>query len=63
MLEGFVDKVKGREPRTWITPEDSIEQAEWVDKIYEKVRVSQYTRRGLIWPAPMLIFLIRWSYP
>jgi hypothetical protein len=48
MLEALVDKVKGREPRTWITAEDSIEQAEWVDKIYEKVRVSQYTRRSYL---------------
>ena len=36
-LEAFVDKVKGRTPRTWISKEDSVENLEWIEKIYEKV--------------------------
>ncbi|WWD10500.1 hypothetical protein V865_008636 [Kwoniella europaea PYCC6329] len=33
-LEAFVDKVRGREPKHWITPEDSIAQMETIDAIY-----------------------------
>jgi predicted dehydrogenase len=36
-LEAFVDQVKGRTPRTWIDKEDSVENLEWIEKIYEKV--------------------------
>jgi len=35
-LEAFVDKVRGREPKHWITKEDSIAQMETIDEIYEK---------------------------
>ncbi|WRT66834.1 uncharacterized protein IL334_003797 [Kwoniella shivajii] len=35
-LEAFVDKIKGREPKHWIIPEDSIAQMETIDDIYEK---------------------------
>jgi len=35
-LEAFVDKVKGREPQTWMTAEDSIANLEWIEKVYEK---------------------------
>ncbi|KIM79362.1 hypothetical protein PILCRDRAFT_10492 [Piloderma croceum F 1598] len=35
-LEAFVDQVKGRTPRTWVGKEDSIENLEWIEKIYEK---------------------------
>ncbi|OCF34183.1 hypothetical protein I317_01670 [Kwoniella heveanensis CBS 569] len=35
-LEAFVDKVRGREPKHWITAEDSIAQMETIDAIYEK---------------------------
>jgi len=37
-LEAFVDKVKGREPRTWHSKADSVAEAEWLLKIYETVR-------------------------
>lgn len=36
-LEAFVDKLKGREPQTWVSKEDSISNMEWIEKIYEKV--------------------------
>ena len=36
-LEAFVDRVRGRDPQTWISGEDSIEQMAAVEKIYEKV--------------------------
>ncbi|KAG2155904.1 NAD(P)-binding protein [Suillus bovinus] len=35
-LEAFVDKVKGRTPQTWVNPEDSIANMEWIEKIYEE---------------------------
>lgn len=38
-LEAFVDKVKGRTPQTWVSPEDSIANMEWIEKIYEEVSV------------------------
>jgi predicted dehydrogenase len=39
-FEAFVDQVKGRTPRTWISEEDSVENLEWIEKIYEKVKLS-----------------------
>jgi len=36
-LEAFVDKVKGRTPQAWITPEDSIQNIQWIEEIYAKV--------------------------
>lgn len=35
-LEEFVNRVKGRKTRAWITAEDSIKQAEMIDMTYEK---------------------------
>jgi len=35
-LEAFVDKVRGREPHFWYTPEDSIKQMELVEQVYAK---------------------------
>ncbi|KIM36878.1 hypothetical protein M413DRAFT_31275 [Hebeloma cylindrosporum] len=34
-VEAFVDKVKGREARTWHSKVDSVVEAEWLQKIYE----------------------------
>ena len=39
-LEAFVDRVKGRTPKTWISKEDSVENLEWIEKIYEKVSLN-----------------------
>ena len=38
-LEAYVDKVKGRTPKTWIYKEDSIGNIEWIEKVYEKVSI------------------------
>jgi len=35
-LEAFVDRVRGREPQTWVSGEDSVAQMAAVEKIYEK---------------------------
>lgn len=35
-LEAFADKVKGNEPKHWITKEDSIAQMESIDAVYMK---------------------------
>lgn len=35
-LEAFVDKVTGKEPAHWISPEDSIAQMRTLDAIYVK---------------------------
>ncbi|CAL1708037.1 unnamed protein product [Somion occarium] len=35
-LEAFVDKVKGREPDTWLTAEESIANLQTIEKVYEK---------------------------
>lgn len=37
-LEAFVEKVRGREPETWLDKKDSVVNMEWVEKVYEKVR-------------------------
>ncbi|KAF4610430.1 hypothetical protein D9613_007038 [Agrocybe pediades] len=35
-LEAFVDKLRGREPETWLDKEDSVATMEWIEKVYEK---------------------------
>ncbi|KAG7100108.1 hypothetical protein E1B28_001888 [Marasmius oreades] len=35
-LEAFVDRLKGREPQTWVDKEDSVAMMEWIEKVYEK---------------------------
>lgn len=44
-LESFVDKVKGRQPRTWLDGEDSVANMEWIERIYEKVSPSSPSAR------------------
>jgi hypothetical protein len=39
-LEAFVDRIKGREPQTWITPENSILNMETIDAVYKMVSIS-----------------------
>lgn len=36
-LDAYVDKVKGRTPKTWIYKEDSIGNITWIENVYEKV--------------------------
>lgn len=38
MLEAFVDKLQGRQPLTWISPEDTIANMEALEMFYETVR-------------------------
>ncbi|PPQ63799.1 hypothetical protein CVT24_009794 [Panaeolus cyanescens] len=35
-LEALVDQIKGREPQTWLTKEDSVANMKWIEKVYEK---------------------------
>jgi predicted dehydrogenase len=35
-LEALVDKIRGREPKTWLTKEESVATMEGIEKIYEK---------------------------
>ncbi|KAL0566394.1 hypothetical protein V5O48_015618 [Marasmius crinis-equi] len=35
-LEAFMDKLKGRTPKTWIEKEDSVADIHWIEKVYEK---------------------------
>ncbi|KIM80136.1 hypothetical protein PILCRDRAFT_9704 [Piloderma croceum F 1598] len=51
-MEAFVDRIKGRAPKTWVNKEDSVENLEWVEKIYEKAGLgsrpqSQYVSSSL----------------
>jgi len=43
-LEAFVDKLKGREPQTWVSKEDSISNMEWIEKIYETTGLGSRPR-------------------
>lgn len=36
-LEAFVDQVRGRKPRTWVSAQDSIDNMKTVEMIYAKV--------------------------
>ena len=35
-LEAFVDKIRAREPKTWLSKEESVATMEWIEKIYDK---------------------------
>ncbi|KDR80644.1 hypothetical protein GALMADRAFT_61157 [Galerina marginata CBS 339.88] len=35
-LEAFVDRLRDREPETWLSKEDSVATMEWIEKVYEK---------------------------
>jgi hypothetical protein len=57
-LEAIVDKIRGREPETWLTKEDSVQTMEWIEKVYAKVSrcrvninaVQKQANRNLGWP-------------
>jgi len=38
-LEALVDRIRGREPEVWLEKQDSVDNMEWIEKVYEKVRV------------------------
>jgi len=39
-LEALVDRVRGREPEVWLEKQDSVDNMEWIEKVYEKVCIS-----------------------
>jgi predicted dehydrogenase len=45
-LEEFVKKVKGQQPRVWITGDDSIKQMEMIDMTYEKAGLKARPNSG-----------------
>lgn len=49
-LEAFVDKVKGRTPQTWMSPEDSIANMEWIEKIYEESGLGSRPQSTFVLP-------------
>lgn len=49
-LEAFVDKVKGRTPQTWMSPEDSIANMEWIEKIYEESGLESRPQSTFVLP-------------
>jgi hypothetical protein len=38
-LSAFVQKVHGRDPQTWVSGEDSVANARWIEEIYKAVRL------------------------
>jgi len=46
-LEGFINRVRGRETQHWVTGEDSIAQMEMVDMAYEKSGLGPRLSRSL----------------
>ncbi|KAG1812657.1 NAD(P)-binding protein [Suillus variegatus] len=50
-LEAFVDKVKGRTPQTWVSPEDSIANMEWIEKIYEESGLGSRPQSTYVLPT------------
>lgn len=40
MMEGFVDRVKGRKSRAWVNGEDSVRQMEMIDQTYEEAGMA-----------------------
>ncbi|KAG2065300.1 NAD(P)-binding protein [Suillus decipiens] len=50
-LEAFVDKVRGRTPQTWVNPEDSIANMEWIEKIYEESGLGSRPQSTYVLPT------------
>lgn len=61
-LESFVDKVKGRQPRTWLDGEDSVANMEWIERIYEKVSLSSPSDLHQRGAAIIRAFATDWSW-
>jgi predicted dehydrogenase len=38
-LEALVDRIRGREPEVWLEKQDSVDNMEWIEKVYEKVHI------------------------
>jgi len=39
-LDALVDRIRGREPESWVGEEDCIATMEWIEKIYEKIGIG-----------------------
>jgi len=49
-LGALVDKIRGREPKTWLTKEDSVATMEWIEKIYEKNGLGSRPKSSYVLP-------------
>ncbi|KZP21097.1 NAD(P)-binding protein [Athelia psychrophila] len=49
-LDAFVDKVRGRTPRTWISAEDSVNNMVWIEKVYEKTGLGSRPKSQYVHP-------------
>jgi hypothetical protein len=43
-LEAFVDQVRGRKPQAWVMAQDSIDNLEWLEKVYNEVCSAEASR-------------------
>ncbi|KII96205.1 hypothetical protein PLICRDRAFT_241926 [Plicaturopsis crispa FD-325 SS-3] len=50
-LEAFVDRLRGREPQTWIHPEDSVANMEWIENVYAKSGLGSRPKSTFALPA------------
>ena len=41
-LEAFVDKIKGRQPKTWVTGDESIGNMQLIENIYVAVSLHKF---------------------
>ena len=47
-LEALVDRVRGREPDTWLTKEESVLVMEWIEKVYNKTGMGSRPKSNYI---------------
>ena len=43
-LDALVDRIRGREPESWVEEEECIATMEWIEKIYEKIGIGARPR-------------------
>ncbi|KAF9475208.1 NAD(P)-binding protein [Pholiota conissans] len=49
-LEALVDKIRNREPETWLTKEDSVQTMDWIEKIYAKAGLGSRPKSTCVIP-------------
>ena len=68
-LEAFVDKVKGRTPQAWVTPEDSFENMRAIEAVYDAVSWTDASPELLhlirdvcyaVWPGSSSSVIVSW---
>lgn len=57
-LAAFVDKIRGRKPKAWVSKEESVATMECIEKIYEKARNSSYQ---LLIMRSSTVYFLEWS--